>query len=230
MDRLKSTLITLTFLFFTGNSWAAIVSTTGMTVISAPTSVEPGQLESNTTVWAFTEQQSYTLTTDLAVDEVVSTSATGLLAAGTEIDSYFFHVDPVGDSGLAADGVEISGTVTFDTKILGLIWTGVPCPNNCPTSFMYLDASDYLGAPSTTYPTGGLGRGLEVEEQYTWTRDFITLSSDGYSLTTLSSAAAPLYSDQLRVITASAVPLPMSVWLLGSGLIGLVGFGRKRLK
>ena len=232
MDRLKSTLITLFFFLSAGNSWAAIVSVSGdMTLIPSPTSVQQDQLESDSTVWSFVEQQSYTLTSDLSVDEVVGTGTDGLITAGTQIDSYFIHADPVGNSGLIEDAVTLNATITFDQKIIGLIWSGVACPS-CPSSLMYLDASDYLGNSGTAYPTDGLGRGFEVEDHYAarGTQDFITISADGYSLTTISSAALPLYSDQLRVITASAVPLPMSVWLLGSGLIGLVGLGRKRLK
>ena len=59
------------------------------------------------------------------------------------------------------------------------------------------------------------------------TQDFITISEDGYSLTTVSSAALPLRTDQLRIITA-VVPVPPAFWLLGSGLVALLGPGRKR--
>lgn len=208
---------------------AAIISIGGdITVISSPVSVEPGALESSSTIWAFEEKQAYTLGADLNVDEFTGTSASGVLSAGTVVNSYFLHSDPVGSSVEEIDIINLTGTITFNTKILGVIWTGEPC-NGCPASPMNLDASDHLGLLSTTYPTGGLGRGYEVESFYdvNGTRDFVTISADGYSLTTISSAAFPLFSDQLRVITA-VVPVPAAVWLFGTGLVGLLGFARRQ--
>jgi hypothetical protein len=46
-----------------------------------------------------------------------------------------------------------------------------------------------------------------------------------------SSAGLVASTDMLvRVGTGAPVPIPGAVWLLGSGLLGLVGIGRKRLK
>lgn len=219
------------FSVMSGVSTAAIISVGGdMIKITAPSSVEPGMLESSTNIWAFDERQSYTLSSDLYVDELAGTSSTGVISAGTVVNSYFLHADLLGDSTDTADIINLTGTVTFNTKILGLIWTGVPC-GHCPTTPMYLDTSDYLGLSSTLYPTGGLGRGFEVEEYYdlAGTRDYVTISADGYSLTTVSSAAFPLRSDQLRVIT-SVVPVPAAVWLFGSGLLALIGVARRKIR
>jgi len=216
----------------TGVSTAAIISVGGdMTTITVPSSVEPGMQESSSTIWAFEERQAYTLGSGLSVDELVGASVAGVISAGTVVNSYFLHADPIGSSDEDPDIINLTGTITFDSKILGLIWGGVAC-ENCPSSSMYLDASDYLGLSSTLYPTGGLGRGYEVDEFYAvnGTQDSVTISTDGYSLTTVSSAAYPLYSDQLRVITAvMPVPLPLPIWLFGSGLVMLLGFSRKRM-
>lgn len=209
------------------NSLAAIVSVSGdMTQISSPASVEPGMLESSSTIWAFDEQQRYTLTDNLFVDELAGTSAAGVISAGTVVNSYFLHADPLGDSTEPADVVSMTGTITFDSRILGIIWSGTPC-TNCPPSDMYLDASDYLGALGTSYPTYDLGRGYEIDSFYAGngTQDFVSISEDGYSLTMVSSAALPLRSDQLRVVTA--VPLPLPVYLFGSGLFVLFNLARK---
>jgi len=230
MNKTLSILCGICCLATAGSSLASIVSVTGgISVIGAPVSVAPGQLESSTNAWAFDERQSFELSSDLMVDRLIGTASAGSINSGTVVNSYFIHADPVGSGTDSSDVVNISGTVTFDTAILGLIWTGQEC-NNCPVSPMYLDASDYLGAVGTIYPTGSLGRGYEVEDFYAinGTQDFV-ISDDGFSLTTLSSAAQPLFSDQLRVITAaSPVPLPLPVWLFLSGLLALVGVGRKR--
>lgn len=229
MGKILSTISGLFFLAVTNPVWSAVVSTGGdMSYIMAPASVEAGALESSTNFWAFNEKQSYTLTTDLLVDELLAASASGVISAGTTVNSYFIHADPMGDSTLPEDAVTLVGTITFDTPILGLIWSGVAC-EYCPASPMYIDASDYLGSASTIYPTGGLGRGMEMDDFYAGngTQDFITISADGYSLTTVSSAALPLRSDQLRVITA-VVPLPPAFWLLGTGLVALAGVGWRR--
>lgn len=213
-----------------GTSVAAIVSVSGdISVISTPSSVEPGMLESSTNIFAFDERQAYTLTSDLNVDELRGTSAPGVISAGTVVNSYFLHADPVGGSEDPADVSSLTATITFDTRILGLIWTGVVGPAQ-PVSPMYLDASDYLGLSSTMYPTGGLGRGYEADDHYliNGTRDYVTISADGYSLTTVSSSALPLYSDQLRVLTA--VPIPAAVWLFGSGFLALVGVAKRKIR
>jgi len=227
MNKISSILCGCITVLVSVNSWAAIVSVSGdMTQISSPASVAPGMLESSSTIWAFDEKQQYTLTTDLFVDELAGTSAAGTVSAGSTVNSYFLHADPLGGSTEPADVISMSGTISFDSRILGIIWSGTAC-DNCPSSSMFLDASDYLGASGTIYPTGGLGRGYEIDAFYAGngTQDFVTISEDGYSLTMVSSAALPLRSDQLRVITA--VPIPLSVYLFTSGLFVLFNFARK---
>ncbi len=219
------------FSVMSGTSVAAIISVGGdITIIPTPSSVEPGMLESSTNIFAFDERQAYTLTSDLNVDELTGTSAPGVISSGTVVNSYFLHSDPVGNSEDTSAVTTLTATITFDTQILGLIWTGVACPN-CPVTSMFLDASDYLGLSSTAYPTGGLGRGYEADDHYLRnnTRDYVTISADGYSLTTVSSSALPLYSDQLRVLTVAVVPVPATVWLFGSGLMGLLGVARRKV-
>ena len=58
-----------------------------------------------------------------------------------------------------------------------------------------------------------------------------------YAITgnTVKAAAGQLYTAGLVTMTATGtleevgpVPLPAAVWLLGSGLLGLVGVGRRR--
>jgi len=193
--------------------------------ISPPSSVLANVLESNDHAFVFQEQQNVTLGSDLLVDQLISSGSAGNISAGTVINSTFFHFDPVGIAARSPDLVTVFGSITFDRPILGLIWTGVACPESCPLSPEYLDASDFLGAVGAQYPSGGLGRGLETDPFYdhNGSRDFIVninATSIGFS-----TSAFPNRSDQLRIITAS-LPEPGTFWLLVFGITCML-FGRK---
>ncbi len=199
---------------------AVPVSVSGdFALIAPPASVMPGALESSTTGWAFAEQQNVRLASDLMVDALLPGGAAGAITAGTTINSFFLHFDPLGDSNAAADVETVTGSLTFSTPIIGVIWGGLPCAQ-CPPSSLFLDSSDYLGDPGVLYPTGGLGRGLETEEFYArnGTQDFLTFSPD-FMTVSVSMSALPRHSDQLRIITR--LPEPGTLWLMSLGLICL---------
>jgi len=210
---------------------AAIVSTSGsISYITAPSSVYPGAYESSDSITSFDEQQNVILSSDLSVDYLSSTGSTGTLSTGTQINSYFVHFDPIGTSVEAIDRITLAGSLTFSEQIIGLIYTGLACPL-CPVTPQNLEASDYLGQTGTIYPTDGLGRGLEPNSDpyYTGRGDLFTLSADGLTLD-LQFTAYPLRTDQLRVITASTVPIPAAAYLFVSGLLGIGIWGRKKKK
>jgi hypothetical protein len=46
----------------------------------------------------------------------------------------------------------------------------------------------------------------------------------------IPGAGATIVTIGTTVTPINPVPIPGAVWLLGSGLLGLVGIGRKRLK
>jgi hypothetical protein len=50
------------------------------------------------------------------------------------------------------------------------------------------------------------------------------LTSDGSTVNT----AGTLIATELRALDAAPVPVPAAVWLLGTGLIGLVGIRRRK--
>ncbi len=231
--KINKILLVATTFFACTNIHAAIVSTSGaVSTISSPTSVSANTLESDTAIYAFNEQSNYLLTGDLSVDLLTSTGLSGSLAAGTEVNSHFLHFDPVGTADIYdLVDVTLAGTITFDTPILALIWTGLTDvdPDN-------LGLSDYLGAVGTTYGTNDVGRGAEMDDSFNFTtdisesrRDYITLI-DAYTIS-VDFYAHPIRADELRVVTAvSAVPVPAAAWLFGSGLIGLLGLARKKRK
>jgi hypothetical protein len=132
---------------------AGIVSTTGQVDLlsSPPASVKPGQLQSNTDIFAFTEQTDIKLSSAVNVDitspGTYTTDASltpGTISAGTSVASYFLHSDPQNNDSI------YDGSVTFSTPILGVIVLSGTLSNS----------DVQLGATGTAYPIADTGRGL----------------------------------------------------------------------
>jgi PKD repeat protein len=126
----------------------------GMQLIAAPASEKNGVLVSDTTINAFNERQGVTLASPIAVNTVVPGNyntygswAGGSIPAGTSVDSHIVHADHTKTNVLI-----YSGTITFQTKILGIIWNDTKLR----------DTDAILGNPTTAYPTNLTGRGLEI--------------------------------------------------------------------
>jgi len=173
----------------TASASATIVGTSGqMTLIAPPPSVEINALESDTTMYAFDEQQGVTLAQPLNVD--ITTPGTyddtadltpGTIPAGTVVNSQFVNADHVGTG---APPVVLDGTITTDTDIIGIevLQHG-------------LNISDFLGAPGTAYPTGDFGRGLNLDDQ----DDFVIEQIDKRTVEIHSQVR--VHTDQVRIIT-----------------------------
>jgi hypothetical protein len=166
---------------------AAIISTSGQVVQIPPPPSVMGDLESNDHMFAFDEQQNVTLASALAVD--ITTAGVyddqadltpGTIPAGTVVNSHFVHADKVGEGG---GGVNLEGTVTFDTDIVGIALVGAT-----------LDASDFLGAPGTVYPTGKEQRQIALDS-----KDFVIWQVDNRTVVVHSNVNA--HVDQVRIIT-----------------------------
>jgi hypothetical protein len=151
-----------------------------------PADVSPDVLASDTQAFVFVEQACVTLTTGLAVD-VINPAGTysdvltqrGVIPAGTQVDSYYVHFDQVQTS-----SGTVSGTLTFDRPVLGLIY-------RTPT----LNSTDAtMGAPGTQYPEGPdtLARGYDGPS-------YVSVSVDGRTVT--FSAQVSAYQEELRIIT-----------------------------
>ncbi|HEX4412786.1 MAG TPA: hypothetical protein VH107_04100 [Lacipirellulaceae bacterium] len=185
---------------------SAIVSTSGSVVqIAPPTSVNLGALESDTSAELFAERSSVLLANSLnadvshpgAVNSQVTLSPSPI-AAGQRVDSYLIHADPVGPGSTTSFTYE--GSVTFDTPILGLMWSDGT-----------LDASDpILGSPATVYGPDTMYRGYEGPG-LTSPRDSLVLSQD--RLTLNFALRTTEYYDELRIVTAS-IPEPATISLL----------------
>jgi ABC-type transport system substrate-binding protein len=204
------------------NPAQAITSTGNIEQIALPTSLAAGATESSTNIRLFTEQQNLTLESDLNVNHLVSGAASftgngtdtnpgtsGTLATGTILSSFLLHLDPAGTRVRT-----LSGSLTFDNPILGLIY------NNSSSNSTLNNTDSILGGLGVTYETSTSRRFLIGENA-----DSFTISADGKTLTLTMRAGGTGATniDNLRVVTSSAVPFEFSPSLgliLGAGLIG----------
>lgn len=197
---------------------ANIVNVTGDVVLATPpTDISEGNWESDTQIRAFAEQQNVTLQQGLTVDisqpgESDATNpnlSTATIPAGTVVDSYLVHFDPVGQP---TSRVSLSGSLTFDEPILGVIALGDS-----------LDDSDAaVGLPSVTTYSSGPGRGLEFVQEDD--NDSLTLGAYQSGLQTVTCGLRSTTSvDEFRVITA--VPEPA---VLAPAVLALCLMKRRR--
>ena len=165
----------------------AISSVSGqVTLISPPASVQLGALTSDAHMFAFNERQCVALPSALTLNISTPGTYTGgsslspvTIPAGTLVSSQFVHSNPVHPP------QHFNATVVTDRDILGI---AIKQPR--------LDASDFLGAPGTSYPTGLAPRGLELQTQ----GDSITLGADHRTVTL--NVTTQRHLDQIRIITA----------------------------
>jgi len=168
------------------------------------------------TLWIWDEQQNVILSANLYVDWVADSSvsyvtplATGYnINAGTVVSSHYVQWDPDGTGRVVA-------TLHFDSDIFGYITTDQALFNS--------DAA--LGLPGVAY-NNFLNRGLEPAE------DSVIIGATAADVDINWLASNP--GDWVRLITAYSpsaadpIPEPATFLLLGSGLLGLVGFKKKR--
>ena len=115
---------------------AAIASITGVggaaTEITAPADAtfNNGALDSDTTMYAWEEQQDFSVGFEVLFDidgasgqyDDTTMGTGGLLRGGVTIDSHFIHYDSI--TGTNSMPVAVTGTITFDQPIIGLMVLG----------------------------------------------------------------------------------------------------------
>lgn len=184
---------------------AGILSTTGISQIAAPSTKD--YLKAST-LQVFEEATDVSFSNDdIALDA-------GSIASDTGVDSYNIYFHPESDS---SSWKTASGSITFDSEILGLVWTR----SNLETS----DA--ILGASGTPYAQVGEWRGLEENSRsdLSGLSDFF-VTGDGKTLN-LSFNVWETGYDELRIITA-ATPEPLTI-LGASTALGFGIFFKRKL-
>ena len=181
----------------------AISSVSGDVVqIAPPPSVQLGVLQSDDHMFAFDEQQNVTLSAPLPVDISqpgqygpncgCDPLTPGTIPAGTAVSSQFVHADPVGKPN---PPVVLTATVVTTTPIIGIEVCGPAKPSVCGNNDG-LDASDaVLGNPTTSYPTGVFGRGMNFNTQ----PDTLVWMVD--NRTVVIQTSTDRHADQVRIIT-----------------------------
>ena len=202
-----------------GQSQAAVQTLGAVQILSgAPGSLMEGELDGDETIWGFLESESHLGLQDVNVTTNGSPQVINQLGDLTPgqvsgFDSWMFHFDPLGQPSPLAT---TTGSVTFDTPILGIIVTDA-----------LLDASDAaLKNPGTVYPYNVVYRGLELDNQ-----DQVTVSVSGDNRTvSFDFLKAGSMVDQVRVLTAmEEIPEPSTliIWSLLGALAAAIGWRRR---
>jgi prepilin-type processing-associated H-X9-DG protein/prepilin-type N-terminal cleavage/methylation domain-containing protein len=152
-----------------------------------PPSLVFNQVESNTIARVYKERGHYALPSGITVDRSTpgtydsnSQTSQTTIPAGTAVDVYYVHFDPVGSQSATIQ----NASIFFNDVILGII-----CFSNS------LDATDKtLGAPGTAYPTGQGARGYESGAE------IVTLTDDMMGFT-INRFQSTFPGENTRILT-----------------------------
>ena len=180
--------------------------------INAPKTVEVNKLENANYAMFFAEKTGVTLGTNLKVDassagvyDLKSSLTPATILAGTRVNSYYLHADRVGTPTVFD---KVSGSVTFETPILGVIAT----KDN-------MNVSDSLGADGTVYSKSG--RYLDIGAPNNLDKFWISADMKTLRYELQTSTAC----DDLRIITGVAtipsVPLNLTATANKGGVVKL---------
>ena len=200
---------------------AEITTSGGMLELKAPPpSLQEGMLESDSSLFVFQEQAGFELPTKLKVNltapgfyDDLGGLPKGKIPAGTEIDSYFVHLD----NDESVDGIPmLTGSITFEegVEVLGIIFKKGK-----------LNLSDLIVGVNTTEYNSLNKRGLELKgaDWINWT---VAEGGGGQHTVEINGRVANGV-DEVRIITTVAtVPAPAALALLGTA--GIVASRRRR--
>jgi hypothetical protein len=237
----KILIFLVSILLLSSQSFATPIATTNLIQFPGTSLYQNSTFQSDTSMYSLYEATNYVvgksgLKVDLNAPGTYTTTALNTdptqagkysISAGTAINSYFIHFNPI-DPFFTSTQVNLKASLTFDSteKILGIM-----------TSIPSLSASNAsVGLAGITYNPSTFGEfGLDNKSDILkW-----TLNADGSTTLDLNLYVGKNALDEVRVITSGAAPVPepaapvpepATMLLLGSGLIGLAGFGRKKLR
>jgi len=207
-------------LSFAGDASALTISG-DVNMVFAPASVQQDARTNNNKALLFNESANVALASDMNVEAYLPGVYDGgsplgrTLAAGRTVSSYFLHADVAEDANTPK---HMSGSITFNDKILGVIFSG-------------FGASDALvGAAGTAYETQG-GHGVDfadpIGDSFRISNNRMRLDFDFYvsgitdQIRIITAGNAPL------VITENPIPEPVTPALLAMGL-GSLALRRRR--
>ncbi len=193
---------------------AGLILAGQITQISPPANdIQGSDPQSNTTAFIWNERTALTLSSNVAVDMAMPgmsdsgnnyQPSAGTVAAGTRVDTYLLHADPVGAGGQTYDF-----SVTFDQPILGII----------DTISGLAGTDSMLGSPATIYPGASTDRALESADTLVWASNDLTLH-----------LATSSFVDEVRVLVADPLPVPEPATVFSSmaGAAFLIGWAARR--
>jgi len=216
--------ISVSVLVLSGTLSAGIIGTTGDIVVldPPPADVRQDVYESNDHIYVWKEVEGLRLDGGKSVkvnastpgyyNEMSDLSDSFITGDDVWVTSYFIHADYIGSPPPGTAGTWLSGSITFEEDILGLILVDVDIPLS----------HALLGAPGTTYD-GGSKSGLELDTKPKWDR--FTLSADMKTID-IEQFWVSTVRDTVRVVAFHVVPEPGTLVLIVSG--GAFLLARKR--
>lgn len=170
-------------------------------------------------------------------------------ARAAMVDVYAMDNSTTGGVGVSTGIFYTVGDPLLVTAAVGDLWSAGPLPRWSNADGLIVDDLMATGADDSGEVAGTIIGdnifGLHSQHGISLPHGTLVGSIDGtfFKIGTDSSLNTPLApatgelllwywdqnnSDNLEFITASVVPLPAAFWLLGSGLLGMIGLSRRR--
>ena len=176
----------------------------------------------------FTPTTIYASSSDGAgTDEMHATLNIDVEATTDGFDMTMFSITEYGDYKL--NDIGGSAYVDADGYFAAASNTTIACSGPCYDAIVY-DAGT-LGDTGGNLVAWDMGGTIYLGDTTGWGSDTsvnLTIQNNLYAYTTESGETA--YIQKKFSITIPEVPVPAAVWLFGSGLLGLVAVGRRKLR